>query len=92
MEAHSALGRQLVGEYARRLGRWFAETPEWIGAARRRDSSEQWFELTPDELRELGDEVLAVPGALRGPAQAQGRAPSGRVVRPHAFPERRDAT
>jgi DNA-binding transcriptional ArsR family regulator len=92
IEAHSALGRQLVGEYARRLGRWFAETPDWdLGWRAAADSSEQWFELTPDELRELSDEVLAVLARYAG--RRSPRAGTERaVVLFHAFPERRDAT
>jgi len=92
MAAHSALGRHLVREYARRLGRWFAEVAGWERSWRAAaDSSEQWFELTPDELRELSDEVLAVLARYadrRTPREGTERV----LVLFHAFPEKRDAT
>src|SRR3954468_19922535 len=52
--ANTALGSQLAAEYARWLRRWYAETPGWDRAWRAAaESSDYWFELTPDELRSL---------------------------------------
>jgi DNA-binding transcriptional ArsR family regulator len=91
IEASSALGRQVVAEYSRWLARWFAETPEWDRRWRAAaEGLDQWFELTPDELRALSDEVRAV---LDRYADRRGRRDGSEraVVLFHAFPERRDA-
>jgi DNA-binding transcriptional ArsR family regulator len=91
LEADRALGRQLVAEYARWLERWHDELPEWERPWRAAaNGTEQWFELTPAELRELGDEVLAVLERYadrRAPADGTERA----IVLFNAFPQRRDA-
>jgi DNA-binding transcriptional ArsR family regulator len=92
VEADRVLGRQLVAEYARWLGRWYDETPswprEWRAAAM---GSDQWFELTPAELRELNDEVLAV--LERYSNRRTRRDETERViVLFHSFPERRGAS
>jgi DNA-binding transcriptional ArsR family regulator len=89
LEADRALGRQLVTEHARWLQRWHDELPDWDRSWRAASNSfDQWFELTPAELRSLSDEVLAVlePYAdRRTPADGTERA----IVLFHAFPERR---
>ena len=89
LEADRALGRQLVAEYARWLERWYAETTEWDRAWRAAAMhSDLWFELTPEELRELADEVLAVlerRSGKREPREGTERA----IVLFHAFPQRR---
>jgi DNA-binding transcriptional ArsR family regulator len=89
IEADRALGRQLVSEYARWLRRWNDELPEWNRTWRAAsNSTDQWFELTPDELRQLSDEVLAVLERYsdrRVPGDGTERA----IVLFHAFPERR---
>jgi DNA-binding transcriptional ArsR family regulator len=91
VEASSALGRELVSEYSRWLRRWFAETPQWDRRWRAAaEGMDQWFELTPDELRELADEVTAVLERYadrRTPRDGTERA----IVLFHAFPEKRDA-
>ena len=83
------LGHQLVSEYERWLRRWHDELPEWDRAWRAAaNTTDQWFELTPDELRSLSDEVLAVLERYadrRTPAEGTERA----IVLFHAFPERR---
>jgi DNA-binding transcriptional ArsR family regulator len=89
LEADRTLGRQLVSEYGRWLRRWHDELPDWDRTWRAASTStDQWFELTPDELRELSDEVLAVLERYadrRAPAEGKERA----IVLFHAFPERR---
>ena len=91
VEASSALGRVMVAEYARWLLRWFAETPSWDRRWRAAaEGLDQWFELTPDELRSLSDEVTAVLERYadrRAPRDGTERA----IVLFHAFPERREA-
>ena len=91
VEASSALGRQLVGQYSRWLRRWYAETRHWDRRWRAAaESGDYWFELTPAELRELGDEVAAVLRRYddrRAPRDGTERA----IVLFHAFPERREA-
>jgi hypothetical protein len=51
---------------------------------------DQWFELTPDELRDLSDEVTAV---LERYADRRTRRDGTEraIVLFHAFPERREA-
>jgi DNA-binding transcriptional ArsR family regulator len=92
VEADRVLGRQLVAEYGRWLRRWYDETPSWPRAWRAAATgTDQWFELTPDELRELNDEVLAVLERYadrRVPREGTQRA----IVLFHSFPERRGAT
>jgi DNA-binding transcriptional ArsR family regulator len=92
IEADRALGRQLVSEHERWLRRWHDELPEWDRAWRAAaNTTDQWFELTPDELRSLSDEVLAVLERYadrRVPAEGTERA----IVVFHAFPERRGST
>lgn len=92
LEADRALGRQLVSEQARWLRRWNEEMPAWDRPWRAAaNSSDQWFELTPDELRLLSDEVLAVferYADRRTPREGTERA----IVLFHAFPERRGST
>lgn len=89
VEADRVLGRQLVAEYARWLGRWYDETPSWDRAWRAAASgSDQWFELTPAELRELADELLAVLGRYAD-RRVQREGTERVIVLFHAFPERR---
>jgi DNA-binding transcriptional ArsR family regulator len=89
LEASSALGRQLVGQYTRWLMRWYSETRHWDRRWRAAaESGDYWFELTPAEMRELGDEVAAVLRRYedrRTPREGTERA----IVLFHAFPERR---
>jgi DNA-binding transcriptional ArsR family regulator len=91
VEASSALGGQLVAEYSRWLQRWYAETADWDRPWRAAaESMDQWFELTPDELRELSDDVRALLDRYadrRVPRDGTERA----IVLFHAFPEKRDA-
>ena len=92
IEADRALGRQLVAEYQRWLQRWYSELPDWERPWRAAaTASDRWYELTPDELRALNDEVLAV---LDRYADRQTRRDDTEKVVAlfHAFPERRDAT
>jgi DNA-binding transcriptional ArsR family regulator len=91
VEANRVLGRELSSEYSRWLTRWYAETSGWDRSWRAASNNfDQWFELTPEELRELGDEVMAVLARY-----ADRREPGDRTERSivlfHAFPERRDA-
>jgi DNA-binding transcriptional ArsR family regulator len=91
LEATSALGRQLVPEYARWLLRWYAETPVWDRRWRAAaEGLDLWCELTPDELRALSDEVREV---LERYADRRTRRDGTErtIVLFHAFPERRDA-
>jgi DNA-binding transcriptional ArsR family regulator len=92
LEADRALGHQLVSEQARWLRRWNEEMPEWDRAWRAAaNGSDQWFELTPDELRSLSDEMLALLERYsdrRAPREGTERV----VVLFHAFPERRGST
>ena len=91
LQASSVLGRELVAEYSRWLLRWFAETPEWDRRWRAAaEGTDQWFELTPEELRELSNEVTAV---LDRYADRRTRRDDTEraIVLFHAFPERRDA-
>ncbi|HVG75270.1 MAG TPA: helix-turn-helix domain-containing protein [Thermoleophilaceae bacterium] len=91
VEAGSALGRQVVAEYARWLSRWYAETPAWDRNWRAAaEGFDQWFELTPDELRGLSDEVMSV--LERYAVRRTRRDDTERaIVLFHAFPERREA-
>jgi DNA-binding transcriptional ArsR family regulator len=92
LEADRALGRQLASEYARWLRRWNEEMSQWERPWRAAsNSTDQWFELTPEELRSLSDEVLAVLERYsdrRAPRDGTERA----MVLFHAFPERRGST
>jgi DNA-binding transcriptional ArsR family regulator len=89
VEADRTLGRQLVAEYGRWLQRWYDETPTWDRSWRAAAmGTDQWFELTPGELRELSDEVLAVLERYadrRTPGEGTERV----IALFHAFPERR---
>ena len=91
VEATSVLGLELGTQQSRGLRRWYAETPEWDRRWRAAaDSTEQWLELTPDELRALSDEVMAV--LERYADRRQRRDGTERaIVLFHAFPEKRDA-
>jgi DNA-binding transcriptional ArsR family regulator len=90
VEANRALGGQLIAEYGRWLERWYSQIPDWDRSWRAAASStDQWFELTPAELRGLADEVLAV---LERYADRRVRAKGTEraIVIFHAFPQRRD--
>jgi DNA-binding transcriptional ArsR family regulator len=89
LEADRTLGRELTREYVRWLERWYAEMPDWDRRWRAAASvSDQWFELTPAELRRLSDEVLAV--LERYADRRVRRAGTERaMVLFHAFPQRR---
>jgi DNA-binding transcriptional ArsR family regulator len=91
IEASGVLGRQIVAEYSRWLARWYAETPQWDRRWRAAsEGTDRWFELTPEELRSLADEVTAVferYSDRRTPRDGTERA----IVLFHAFPERREA-
>jgi len=89
IEADRELGLQLVSEYGRWLERWHDELPDWDRSWRAAANwTEQWFELTPAELRELSDEVLAV---LERYADRRDRTEGTEraIVLFHAFPQRR---
>lgn len=90
IEADRSLGRQLLGEYQRWLRRWYDELPDWDRSWRAASTStDQWFELTPPELRRLADEVHAVFERykdLRVRREDTERA----IVLFNAFPQRRD--
>jgi DNA-binding transcriptional ArsR family regulator len=91
VEASSALGGELVSEYSRWLRRWFAETPEWDRDWRAAaEGMDQWFELTPDELRSLSDEVRSVLDRY-GDRRTRRDGTERAIVLFHAFPERREA-
>lgn len=90
LEADRTVGRQLAGEYLRWLELWYEEMPGWDRRWRAAASStDQWFELTPEELRSLADEVL---GVLERYAGRRERTPDSErtMVVFHAFPQRRD--
>jgi DNA-binding transcriptional ArsR family regulator len=91
VEANRALGGELIAEYSRWLRRWYAETPDWDRRWRAAaEGLDHWFELTPEELRSLSDEVREVLARYedrRAPRDGTERS----VVLFHAFPERRDA-
>jgi hypothetical protein len=89
LEADRTLGRQLVGEYTRWIERWYRELPDWDRRWRAAaNSTDQWFELTPDELRELSDEVLAVLDRYSNRRERRDGAERAIVVF-YAFPQRR---
>jgi DNA-binding transcriptional ArsR family regulator len=91
VEATSVLGRVVVAEYARWLRRWFAETSEWDRQWRAAaEGMDQWFELTPDELRSLADEVRAVLARYEN-RRTRRDGTERAIVLFHAFPERREA-
>ena len=89
LEADRSLGRQLVGEYTRWIERWYEELPGWDRRWRAAaTSTDQWFELDPDELRRLNDEVLEV--LARYADRRERRADTERaLVVFYAFPQRR---
>jgi hypothetical protein len=92
VDANRTLGGQLIAEYGRWIERWYAQMPDWDRVWRAAaTSADQWFELTPAELRELADEMLAVLERYsdrRVPAEGTERA----IVFFHAFPQRRAET
>jgi DNA-binding transcriptional ArsR family regulator len=89
LEADRALGRQLASEHLRWIRRWNDKMPEWDRPWRAASNSvDQWFELTPDELRALSDEVLAVLERYED-RRVQRAGTERAVVLFHAFPERR---
>ena len=92
LEADRALGQQLVGEYTRWIERWYEEMPgwdrHWRAAA---NSTDQWFELTPAELRELANEVLAVLERYADRRERRDDTERALVVF-YAFPQRRGPT
>jgi DNA-binding transcriptional ArsR family regulator len=91
LEANRVLGRELVAEYSRWLAHWYADTPNWDRSWRAAaEGMDQWYELTPEELRAMSDEVRAVLdryASRRTRRDGTERA----IVLFHAFPERRDA-
>jgi DNA-binding transcriptional ArsR family regulator len=90
LEADRTLGLQLIGEYARWIERWYDEMPAWDRRWRAAaNSTDQWFELTPDELRALADEVLAVLERYAD-RRVRGEGTERTAVVFHAFPQRRD--
>jgi DNA-binding transcriptional ArsR family regulator len=89
LEADRALGRQLVAEYARWIERWYREMPGWDRRWRAAaGATDQWFELTPAELRELSDEVLAVLDRFGDRRERRDDTERAMVVF-YAFPQRR---
>ena len=89
LEADRALGRQLVAEYARWIERWYREMPGWERRWRAAaNGTDQWFELTPAELRELSDEVLAVLDRFGDRRERRDDTERAMVVF-YAFPQRR---
>jgi DNA-binding transcriptional ArsR family regulator len=89
IEADRELGLQIVSEQERWLQRWHYELPDWDrGWRAAANGTDQWFELTQAELRELSDEVLAV---LERYADRRVRAEGTEraIVLFHAFPQRR---
>jgi DNA-binding transcriptional ArsR family regulator len=91
IEANRALGGQVGAAYQRWLQRWYDELPDWDRSWRAASNgTDRWFELTPDELRGLGNEVMAVLERYAGrrvPAEDTERV----IVLFHAFPEKRGA-
>jgi len=89
LEADRALGRQVAAETARWLERWHAELTDWDRPWRAAaNGTDQWFELTPAELRELGNEVLAVLERYAD-RRVQTEGTERAIVLFHAFPQRR---
>ena len=89
LEADRTLGRQLVSEYTRWIERWYDEMPTWDRRWRAAASStDQWFDLTPGELRALADEVLGVLERYAD-RRARGGDTERAAVVFHAFPQRR---
>ena len=92
LEADRALGQQLVGEYTRWIERWYEEMPGWDRRWRAAaNSTDQWFELTPAELRELANEVLAVLERYADRRERRNDTERALVVF-YAFPQRRGPT
>jgi DNA-binding transcriptional ArsR family regulator len=90
LEADRTIGRQLVAEYARWIERWYDEVPDWDRRWRAAASStDQWFELSADELRSLADDILAVLERYAD-RRVRGEDTERVAVIVHAFPERRD--
>jgi DNA-binding transcriptional ArsR family regulator len=91
IEANRTLGGELIAEYSRWLRRWYAETDDWDRRWRAAaEGLDQWFELTPEELRSMSDEVRAVLARYEN-RRARRDGTERSVVLFHAFPERRDA-
>jgi len=89
LEADRTLGRQLLHEYSRWIERWYVEMPSWERRWRAAaNSTDQWFELAPDELRSLADEVLAVLERYADRRMRREGTERTAVVF-HAFPQRR---
>ena len=89
LEADRALGRQLLTEYSRWIERWYDELPRWDRRWRAAaNGTDQWFELTADELRSLADEVLAVLDRYADQKVRDEDTERVAVVF-HAFPQRR---
>jgi len=89
LEADRALGRQLVAEYTRWIERWYLELPGWDRRWRAAaNATDQWFELTPAELRELSDEVLSVLERFSDRRERRDDTERAMVVF-YAFPQRR---
>jgi DNA-binding transcriptional ArsR family regulator len=92
IEADRALGRRLSVEYQRWVQRWYSELPGWDRPWRAAATgSDRWYELTPDELRALNDEVLAVLDRY-GDRQTRRDDTERVIVIFHGFPQRREAT
>jgi DNA-binding transcriptional ArsR family regulator len=92
IEADRVLGRQLSLEYQRWVQRWYSELADWDRPWRAAaTASDRWFELTPDELRALNDEVLAVLDRY-GDRQTRRDDTEKVIAIFHAFPQRRGAT
>ena len=92
LEADRALGQQLVGEYTRWIERWYEEMPGWDRRWRAAaNSTDQWFELTPAELRELANDVLAVLERYADRRERRDDTERALVVF-YAFPQRRGPT
>ena len=92
LEADRAWGRQLVGEYQRWLQRWYDEMPDWDRSWRAASTgTDRFYELTPDELRGLADEVTAILDRYEDRPKRRGDDTERVTVLFHAFPERRNA-
>ena len=89
LEADRTVGRQLVVEHQRWLQRWYDELADWDRPWRAASTSaDQWFELTPSELRGLVDELLAVLERY-GDRRVRREGTERAIVLVHAFPEHR---
>jgi DNA-binding transcriptional ArsR family regulator len=91
LEADRALGRQLIGEYQRRLERWHDEIPDWDRSWRAASTGgDRFYELTPAELRVLVDEVMAILDRYEDRRKRRTDDTERVTVLFHAFPERRN--